>query len=340
MRAALLEIVIAVGSYSLSAMELRMLMSLLVVHEETDKISPAPTSRSKKPSGMPEQKSSSIKKRPSLLSSVRLELLQVLLRVSALGSSYPRHLLSRSPSMPSPFGTVSVVAAASRTARERSIVASHDGTPAFLFERQTAMSGGCAAIRIPSVLALSSGSSTAGALSDQGSIGNGTIETRVWPPQNGYTFAAWVRIEKFEMEAPLERYSLLNARGLCAACLAPVRQSRIIRCGHILCAACLDSRLDAGEGCAACSRARIVLFSIRPPGEKREDNSKIRECVSAYVNHRGMITLSTASGRNSLDFSSFFMQQGRWYHIVISHTRQRFTFQPSMATLYVDGVEV
>ena len=53
-----------------------------------------------------------------------------------------------------------------------------------------------------------------------------------------------------------------------------------------------------------------------------------------------MITLSTASGRNSLDFSSFFMQQGRWYHIVISHTRQRFTFQPSMATLYVDGVEV
>ena len=177
-------------------------------------------------------------------------------------------------------------------------------------------------------------------LSDQGSIGNGTIETRVWPPQNGYTFAAWVRIDKFEMEAPLERYSLLNARGLCAACLAPVRQSRIIRCGHILCAACLDSRLDAGEGCAACSRARIVLFSIRPPGEKREDNSKIRECVSAYVNHRGMITLSTASGRNSLDFSSFFMQQGRWYHIVISHTRQRFTFQPSMATLYVDGVEV
>lgn len=58
--------------------------------------------------------------------------------------------------------------------------------------------------------------------------------------------------------------------------------------------------------------------------------------IGAYVGRDGQLILRTAD--SGVRFDNFTFVKGRWYHVVLVHTRPRL--KASMVTLFVDGLPV
>uniref|UniRef100_A0A2P2MDC3 BEACH domain-containing protein lvsA n=1 Tax=Rhizophora mucronata TaxID=61149 RepID=A0A2P2MDC3_RHIMU len=143
---------------------------------------------------------------------------------------------------------------------------------------------------------------------DMRKIGHASVQVslgeRSWPPAAGYSFVCWFQFKNFLKSQTKE---IEPSR------TGPRRQS--------------DSYANHNE----CHILRI--FSV---GAANNENTLYAEL---YVQEDGILTLAT-SNSSSLSFSGVELEEGRWHHLAIVHSKPNALaglFQASVACVYLNG---
>lgn len=145
---------------------------------------------------------------------------------------------------------------------------------------------------------------------DTRKVGHASIQVslgeRSWPPAAGYSFVCWFQFKNFLK-------SLANEAG---------EQSKA---GPF--------KRRNGSGVPQNDRQIFRIFSV---GSADNENTFYAEL---YLQDDGILTLST-SNSSSLSFSSLELEEGRWHHLAVVHSKPNALaglFQASFACVYLNG---
>lgn len=144
---------------------------------------------------------------------------------------------------------------------------------------------------------------------DMRKIGHASIQVslgeRSWPPAAGYSFVCWFQVENF-----------LKSHG---------RESESSKPGP-------SKRRSSFSG-QNTDRNILRIFSV---GAANNENTIYAEL---YLQEDGVLTLAT-SNSSSLSFSGLELEEGRWHHLAVVHSKPNALaglFQASVAYVYLNG---
>lgn len=143
---------------------------------------------------------------------------------------------------------------------------------------------------------------------DMKKIGHASIQVslgeRSWPPAAGYSFVCWFQYKNF-LKSQAKEMELSRA--------GPFRKR--------------GSNMQRNE------RQIFRIFSV---GAANNENTFYAEL---YIQEDGVLTLST-SNSSSLSFSGLELEEGRWHHLAVVHSKPNALaglFQASIACVYLNG---
>ncbi|XP_010270013.1 PREDICTED: protein SPIRRIG-like isoform X2 [Nelumbo nucifera] len=145
---------------------------------------------------------------------------------------------------------------------------------------------------------------------DMGKIGHASVQVslgeRSWPPVAGYSFVCWFQHQNFLKVQAKEQEN-------------PSRSG--------------PSKKRSSSGGQQSSRNVLRIFSV---GAVDDGNTFYAEL---YLQDDGVLTLAT-SNSCSLSFSGLELEQGRWHHLAVVHSKPNALaglFQASIAYVYING---
>lgn len=143
---------------------------------------------------------------------------------------------------------------------------------------------------------------------DMKKIGHASVQVslgeRSWPPAAGYSFICWFQFQNFLKAQPKE---------IDSSKAGPTRRSSSNGQNH--------------------ERHILRIFSV---GAASNENQIYAEL---YLQEDGVLTLST-SNSCSLSFSGLELEEGRWHHLAVVHSKPNALaglFQASVAYVYLNG---
>ncbi|KAK4776809.1 hypothetical protein SAY86_005497 [Trapa natans] len=143
---------------------------------------------------------------------------------------------------------------------------------------------------------------------DMRKVGHSSIQVslgeRSWPPAAGYSFVCWFQFQNFLKPLANETGEHSKAGLFKRRSGSPQNESNIFR-----------------------------IFSV---GSANSENTFYAEL---YLQDDGTLTLST-SNSSSLSFSSLELEEGRWHHLAVVHSKPNALaglFQASFACVYING---
>ncbi|OMP04932.1 hypothetical protein COLO4_09186 [Corchorus olitorius] len=144
---------------------------------------------------------------------------------------------------------------------------------------------------------------------DMSKIGHASVQVslgeRSWPPAAGYSFVCWFQFQNFLR--------------------TPAKESEPARSG--------PSKRKIGSNSQHQDQRILRIFSV---GAVNNDNTFYAEL---YLQEDGVLTLAT-SNSCSLSFSGLELEEGRWHHLAVVHSKPNALaglFQASFAYVYLDG---
>ncbi|XVF80848.1 hypothetical protein PTKIN_Ptkin15bG0107900 [Pterospermum kingtungense] len=144
---------------------------------------------------------------------------------------------------------------------------------------------------------------------DMSKIGHASIQVslgeRSWPPAAGYSFVCWFQFQNF-----------LRTQA---------KETDPAKAGA--------SKRKSGSNGKHHDRHILRIFSV---GAVNNENTFYAEL---YLQEDGVLTLAT-SNSCSLSFSGLELEEGRWYHLAVVHSKPNALaglFQASVAHVYLDG---
>ncbi|PKI63591.1 protein SPIRRIG [Punica granatum] len=145
---------------------------------------------------------------------------------------------------------------------------------------------------------------------DMRKVGHASIQVslgeRSWPPAAGYSFVCWFQFQNF-LKSPMNEAGEPSKGG-------PIK------------------RLN-GSGVRQNEQQIFRIFSV---GSASTENTFYAEL---YLQDDGLLTLST-SNSSSLSFSGLELEEGRWHHLAVVHSKPNALaglFQASFACVYLNG---
>ncbi|XP_044486072.1 protein SPIRRIG-like [Mangifera indica] len=144
---------------------------------------------------------------------------------------------------------------------------------------------------------------------DMSKIGHASIQVslgeRSWPPAAGYSFVCWFQFR-----------NLLKSQS---------KEMELSKVG--------SPKRRSGSSRQQSERQMIRLFSV---GAATDGNTLYAEL---FLQEDGILTLST-SNSSSLSFSGLELEEGRWHHLAVVHSKPNALaglFQASVAYVYLNG---
>ncbi|DAZ98199.1 TPA: hypothetical protein N0F65_005331 [Lagenidium giganteum] len=203
----------------------------------------------------------------------------------------------------------------------------YHGAPSLAFDLSAE---GFAYLQIPEVYARQGMFTSQQPVNSTSSLSSLAQGAKVWPPSDGYTVMVWFRVEAFEAkEAREEVYTEFILSNRCILCENDMKDEYPLKCSHKACRACHEALLNSGGECVVCNPPLFYLFRFRSGDGKS---------VSEVFLKGGKVHMRTNGSKTSYHFSHRMLDEKRWYHLTIVHSRQRF--QSSTVTCYIDGVLV
>ncbi|KAF1775035.1 PH-BEACH domain [Phytophthora cactorum] len=153
--------------------------------------------------------------------------------------------------------------------------------------------------------------------------------SKVWPPPDGYSVMAWFRVDSFERKDDREKlYRECFMSNTCIHCRNKIQDECVLKCSHRACRGCIEALLNSGGECVVCNPPMFYIFRFRSSDGKS---------VSEAFLKGGKLYMRTSSNRASVyQFSHTPITMRQWYHVVFTHSRQRF--QSSMVSCYLNGI--
>ncbi|KAK8486708.1 hypothetical protein V6N11_069070 [Hibiscus sabdariffa] len=144
---------------------------------------------------------------------------------------------------------------------------------------------------------------------DMSKIGHASVQVslgeRSWPPAAGYSFVCWFQFQNFLRK---------NAKEA-----DPVKGG--------------SSKRKSGSDGQHHNQHILQIFSV---GSLNDENTSYAEL---YLQEDGVLTLATSTSF-SLSFSGLELEEGRWHHLAVVHSKPNALaglFQASIAYVYLDG---
>ncbi|XVF32502.1 hypothetical protein REPUB_Repub17cG0088500 [Reevesia pubescens] len=144
---------------------------------------------------------------------------------------------------------------------------------------------------------------------DMSKIGHASVQVslgeRSWPPAAGYSFVCWFQFQNFLRKQ--------------------AKQTDPTKAG--------PSKKKSGSNWQHHDRHILRIFSV---GAVNNENTFYAEL---YLQEDGILTLATSTSC-SLSFSGLELEEGRWHHLAVVHSKPNALaglFQASVACVYLDG---